>query len=99
MQQKRLFKNTKKLSMPSVLFLMLQGCSTTVPLTMSFPEVPPSLMESAPTLKTLSQTKPELSDILENASENYGSYYELRERYLAWQDWYKQQKKIYEDVK
>lgn len=56
-------------------------------------------MEIAPTLKTLSQTKPELSDILENASENYGSYYELQERYLAWQDWYKQQKKIYEDVK
>lgn len=56
-------------------------------------------MEPAPTLKTLSQTKPELSDILDNASENYGSYYELRERYLAWQDWYRQQKKIYEDVK
>ena len=99
MQPKKLFKNTKRLLMPNVLFLMLQGCSTTVPLTMSFPQVPPSLMEPAPTLKTLSQTKPELSDILDNASENYGSYYELRERYLAWQDWYKQQKKIYEDVK
>ena len=93
------YNNKKTLLILSVLFLTLQGCSTTVPLIMKFPEAPPSLMRQPPPLIPLSQSDKDLSDMLVNANENYGRYYELREKYLAWQEWYREQKEIYEEVK
>lgn len=56
-------------------------------------------MEPAPELKTLPDDKKTLTDLLENANENYGYYYDVVERYKSWQDWYKQQKQIFESVK
>ncbi len=56
-------------------------------------------MEPAPVLKPLSNDKKTLADLLENANENYGLYYELQDRYNAWQLWYKQQKQIFDSVK
>ena len=41
----------------------------------------------------------EASRLLETVTENYGQYYELREIVKGWQDWYKEQKKIFEEVK
>lgn len=38
------------------------------------------------------------SQLLTTVVENYGTYYELREKLLAWQLWYKQQKEIFESV-
>jgi hypothetical protein len=66
---------------------------------MPWPEVPNSLQEPAPDLKALPENKKTLTDLIENVNENYGSYYELKEKYEAWQDWYKTQKKIYESIK
>ena len=54
-------------------------------------------MREPPTLGKLETNN--ISDLLYNANENYGKYYELREKYLAWQEWYKTQKEIYEDIK
>ena len=79
--------------------LMMLGCSTTVPLSQNFPEVPQVLMEPVPVLKPLSENKKTLADLLENANDNYGLYYELQDRYNAWQLWYKQQKQIMDSVK
>lgn len=56
-------------------------------------------MEPAPALKPLASDKKTLADLLANANENYGLYYELLDRYNAWQQWYKQQKEIYNSVK
>lgn len=56
-------------------------------------------MEPAPDLKQLGPDKKTLADLLENANENYGLYYDLSDRYKAWQQWYKEQKKIFESVK
>ena len=56
-------------------------------------------MTPAPNLKELTSNNVNLSDLLDNANENYGNYYELKERYLAWQEWYKTQRKIFEEVK
>jgi hypothetical protein len=56
-------------------------------------------MEPAPDLKQLSRDKKTLADLLENANENYGLYYDLADRYKAWQQWYKEQKNIFESVK
>jgi hypothetical protein len=38
------------------------------------------------------------SDLLDTVVENYGRYNEIRERLVAWQEWYKQQKRIFEEV-
>ena len=39
------------------------------------------------------------SELITTTTENYGTYYQIREQLIGWQQWYKQQKKIYEDVK
>lgn len=39
------------------------------------------------------------SELLTTVTENYGTYYQMREQLLGWQQWYKEQRKIYESVK
>jgi len=39
------------------------------------------------------------AELLGTVNENYGTYYEMRERLLGWQDWYKKQKHIFETIK
>lgn len=99
MQTKKQLKITATALMLSVVLTILPGCSTTVPLKINFPEVPSQLMEPAPELKPVPADKKEFSDLLENVNENYGTYYDVRERFNAWIEWYKTQKRIYEDVK
>jgi hypothetical protein len=38
------------------------------------------------------------SDVVETVIENYGRYNELREKVIGWQNWYLEQKKIFEGV-
>ena len=38
-----------------------------------------------------------ISDILSTVTDNYSTYYQTREQVIGWQQWYKEQKKIYED--
>jgi hypothetical protein len=78
--------------------LMLAGC-TTVPVTAKFPTVPDTLKEPAATLRTLDVPRPELSDLITNANDNYAEYYRLRDRYNGWINWYNTQKQIFESVK
>ena len=79
--------------------ILLAGC-TTVPVTMKFPDAPDVLKEPAGKLTPLDTNKKiELSDIIENANENAGKYYALREKYTAWIEWYTSQKKIFDDIK
>lgn len=80
--------------------LLLVGCSTTVPVTMKFPEAPPSLMTPAPDLNKLPANKKiELSDIIKTTNENSKLYYALKIKYEAWQEWYKEQKSIADELK
>jgi hypothetical protein len=88
-----------KILVISLVAIMLAGCQTVVPVTMGFPEAPATLMEPAEKLSPLKKDKVELSDIIENANDNAGKYYKLREKYRAWQEWYTEQKKISEDIK
>lgn len=39
------------------------------------------------------------SELVRTVTENYGTYYQMREQLLGWQQWYKEQRKIYESVK
>lgn len=57
-------------------------------------ELPPSTID---TVRGTSDVK--VPDLLARVGENYGTCYETREKLKAWQEWYKTQKKIYEDVK
>jgi hypothetical protein len=82
-----------------LLVATITGC-TTAPVIVKFPEVPETLTQPASKLTPLDTSKKiELSDIIENANENAGKYYELREKYNAWIEWYNSQKKIFESVK
>jgi hypothetical protein len=38
------------------------------------------------------------SEVVETVVENYGRYNELREKVIAWQKWYLEQKKIFEEA-
>lgn len=57
-------------------------------------ELPPSTIG---TVRGTSDVK--VPDLLARVGENYGTCYETREKLKAWQDWYRTQKQIYEDVK
>lgn len=57
-------------------------------------ELPPSTIDS---VRGTSNVK--TGELLTTVTENYGLYYELVNRLKAWQDWYKEQKQIFEDVK
>jgi len=38
-----------------------------------------------------------ISDVLRAVTDNYSTYYQTREQVIGWQQWYKEQKKLYED--
>jgi hypothetical protein len=44
-------------------------------------------------------TDVKISELIRTITENYGTYYQMREQLLGWQMWYNEQKKIYESVK
>jgi hypothetical protein len=56
-------------------------------------------MEKSSNLKPLPEDKKTLADLIENANDNFSSYYILKEKYDAWQEWYQMQRRIYESVK
>ena len=79
--------------------LLLTGCATTVPVKMSFPELPESLTKPCDRLEPLADGKRELSDLLENTTDNYAKAKECNAKANAWREWYDTQKKIFEEVK
>ena len=78
--------------------LILTGCSTTVPVTAKFPEVPERLLVKCPQLEKL-ENEAKLSDISKTITNNYTTYYECAVKNDAWIEWYQVQKKIFESVR
>ena len=85
----------KKILLVSI--IVLSGCSTTVPVTMKFPEVPQELLVSCPDLKQTEPTE-KLSDVLTVVTENYSQYHECRVKVDSWIDWYKTQKQNFDSL-
>ena len=56
--------------------------------------VPPSTIG---TVRGTSNVK--VPELLTTVTDNYGTCYEAREKLKAWQDWYKNQKEIFESIK
>ena len=81
-----------------VSMIVLSGCSTTVPVTVKFPEAPKELMSTCPDLKQ-TETTTKLSDVLQVVTDNYSQYYECRVKLDSWIEWYKTQKQFFEEIK
>jgi hypothetical protein len=74
---------------------LLMGCSTTVPVTMKFPDAPLMLKQKCGPLKLLAEDA-KLSDIAKNVTENYNMYYSCAVKMDAWIEWHEKQQKIFE---
>lgn len=87
----------RKLLLISV--LLLTGCATAIPVKMSFPQLPEALTKPCDRLLPMAADKRELSDLLENTTDNYAKAKECNAKANAWKEWYDTQRKIFEEVK
>jgi len=78
------------------LSLLVTGC--VMPVKQNFPSVPKTFLEQPQELKEVPENS-SFSNMLDIVLDNYGSYYIVSERLTAWQNWYKQQKQIFEAIK
>jgi hypothetical protein len=81
-----------------LLAFLITGCSTAVPVTQNFPDVPTVLLEKCPELKTIAGERVTIIEFTRTVSENYTTYHQCAGRTDAWIDWYDQQKKIWEQL-
>lgn len=77
---------------------MLTACSN-VPVIAKFPNVPPALLEKCPPLQKVDKESPSIVDLTGTVVNNYTTYHECAVKSESWIEWYKTQKKIYENVK
>jgi hypothetical protein len=83
------------------LAVFLSSCSISTPVKRNFPDAVPALQEKCPGLSTVESTGKEVSitDLLKTVVKNYGSYYECANKVDGWNEWYDNQRKIFESVK
>lgn len=79
----------------SVIFLA--SCSTVVPVKQEFPVAPSILLEKCPDLMQVDDGKNSLREMLKIVIQNYALYYQCAEKTHGWQDWYNEQRKIYDN--
>ena len=82
-----------------ILAMFLAGCSTPVPVKQKFPDVPKALVERCESLKKVEGDRVAITEMLKVVVQNYGMYYECAAKVDGWNDWYQEQKRIYESVK
>lgn len=78
--------------------VLLSGCSTTVPVTVKFPEVPQHLLVKCPQLNKVNDDA-KLSDVAKTITVNYTEYYSCAVKNDAWIEWYQIQKTISQGLK
>lgn len=78
--------------------IFLTGCSTVVPLQRKFPEVPEVMMTKCETLETIEKPTVFLSELLSVITRNYNKYHNCSDLTAAWQQWYVEQKKIFDQA-
>lgn len=77
--------------------LMLSGC-VTVSIKREFPKLPPSLETNCAELDIIPENTDKLSQVLAIVTANYGKYHQCQLKVIAWQEWYKAQKQIFDQV-
>lgn len=88
-----------KIIVVSLLGIVLTGCSTTVPVKRTFPEVPEILLKECGELNTINKPEVKLSELMDTVSKNYSKFHGCAAVVDAWQEWYKEQKKVFDEVK
>ena len=84
------------------LFMLLTSCSMfkqPVPVVPKFPEATPELLKKCEDLKTIEGDKVAITEMLKIVVHNYSLYYECSTKVEGWQEWYNEQKKIFEKIK
>lgn len=82
-----------------LIFLLLAGCSTTVPVARKFPDVPKVLKEACVPLSQIKKDTNKLSEVIIVVSSNYTEYHKCSDKVDMWTEWYISQKEIFESVK
>lgn len=82
-----------------LILILLAGCATPVPVTRNFPNSVPELMKKCQELKIIEGDKIPMTDFLAIVVENYTLYYECANKVNGWQQWYIEQKKLFESEK
>lgn len=89
-----------KLIIAAISLLFLVGCSTAVPVKRTFPEAPAVLKQRCENLKTVErQERILITDMLKVIVQNYALYHECSLKVEGWNEWYDEQKKIFDSVK
>lgn len=78
--------------------LVLSGCMTTVPVKQPFPDAVPALIKRCEELKKVEAGKNSITDVLKVVVENYTLYHECSLKVDGWNEWYTEQKAIWEKV-
>jgi len=78
---------------------LLTGCLKSIPVKMSFPDVPSELKQACPNLKQTDEKETKLSKVVEVVADNYSQYHECKVKVDAWIEWHKQQKQISDSIK
>lgn len=84
---------------PLVFVVLLTGCFGTAPIKPKFPDVPQALKERCENLKKIEGDSVAITEMLKVIIQNYAMYYECSTKVEGWQEWYNEQKKIYESIK
>jgi hypothetical protein len=79
-----------------VSLLLLTGCVT--PVAREFPAAPADLVKSCDALVDVPATD-KLSVVLTTVTKNYAQYRECSIKVDSWNEWYNEQKKIFDSVK
>lgn len=86
-----------------IVVLLLSGCSLfkqSVPIVPKFPDAVPELLKKCEELRKVDiHDKVAITDLLKVIVNNYTLYYECSTRVEGWQDWYNEQKKLFENIK
>jgi hypothetical protein len=81
-----------------VSFFVLAGCGhTVVPIPPKFPDAPATLKEKCPPLIKATSGMA-LSDYTKVVVQNYILYHECERKNEGWNEWYTEQKKIFEEA-
>jgi hypothetical protein len=87
-----------KLLLIPILFL-LTACSTMqLPVNQSFPLTPATLLKKCPDLNLILDPNTQLPGLLSVVIENYSLYYQCAETVNDWNQWYLENKKIFNNI-
>jgi uncharacterized lipoprotein YmbA len=81
-----------------VLVLLLTGCSTTVPVKQKFLLVPEQLLTNCKSLQLMDKDS-SIVDATKVVVTNYTEYYQCSILVDTWQQWYREQKLIFEELR